>query len=160
LDPRLISFVRLFDSSIVGNIFTDGHDSINRKGHIPDLILVCEASILVHQALCLLMEEPLRIRIPPVTELAIGIEVTSLVVITVSDLMSDDPPNRSIIHEGWAILIEKVSLQDPCRELNRVGNRLIESIHHGWLPKWNPVVFKDGLVQLFHSKICRPFSEV
>ena len=97
---------------------------------------------------------------PPVFEVAVLIELTSLIIEAVSHLMADHNPYCPVVESVIGIHIEERILKNPRRKANLVRGGIIVSIHG--LRRHIPFVPIDGLrgliEHLAHSKLHSPFD--
>lgn len=74
-------------------------------------------AILIDDALGLLQIRLLCVRLPPVAQVTLHIELTTLVVESVCDFVSNDITDGTEIHVLGSLSIEKVTLENASREL-------------------------------------------
>lgn len=75
--------------------------------------------------------------IPPVDQVPIQIELTSLIVESMSDFMTNNEPHSAVIHISWTFSCEKHSLQNPSRQFYYLSYKIGEML--------NPQPFKIKL---------------
>lgn len=74
-------------------------------------------AILIDDALRLLQIRLLSVRLPPVTQVTLYIELATLVVESVRDFVSNDIADGTEVHVLRSLSIEKVTLENTSREL-------------------------------------------
>lgn len=78
---------------------------------------LCVVAILFNDASGLLQIGSFRVRLPPVYQVSGLIELTSLVIESVGNLVSNHKTNSSIVHVPGSVSAEELALQDASREL-------------------------------------------
>src|ERR1700733_2521087 len=68
---------------------------------------------------------------PPIAKIAIRIELSPLVVVSVNGFVPNDRARGRIIYRVILRRIEKWRLQNPCREIDRVSLCIFIGVH-GW----------------------------
>lgn len=58
----------------------------------------------------------LCLRRPPIDEVPLFVELSTLIVEAVSNFVADDEPDRAVIHVLWSIVIEERAFQNTSRE--------------------------------------------
>lgn len=74
-------------------------------------------AILIDDALRLLQIRLLSVRLPPVAQVTLYIELATLVVESVCDFVSNDIADGTEVHVLGSLSIEKVTLENTSREL-------------------------------------------
>lgn len=74
-------------------------------------------AILIDDALRLLQIRLLCVRLPPVAQVTLYIELAALVVESVCDFVSNDITDGTEVHVLGSLSIEKVTLENASREL-------------------------------------------
>ena len=87
---------------------------------------------VVFKHLGALVEAGFIFRCPPVDEVAILVELATLVVETVGHLVADHHADSAIVEGIVGVHIEEWILQDTCWEADLVGSRIVVGIHSLW----------------------------
>lgn len=76
----------------------------------------CVITVLIDDALGFLYKSLLGLRLPPVDQISFFVELSALVVKTVSDFVSDDEADSAVVHVFRTVVVEEYSLKNTGRE--------------------------------------------
>ena len=102
--------------------------------------------VLINERLRALLESATVRRLPPVVQLSAAVELRTLVVETVTDLVSDDRADPAVVGGLVASGVEERRLQDRGREDDFVEAGVVVGVHR--LGGHEPLVTVDGLADL------------
>lgn len=130
-------------------------------------------AILFNYALRFLYKTFLCFRCPPINQIAVLVELSSLIVKTVRNFMTNYKTDCTVIHIFWPVVVEEHSLQDTRWEFckfhntnhlnthshkklrtNTVLDGRIESIDDCGPSVCDPISFVNGLSETFEGKLC------
>ena len=108
MGPFDVGPIGFFDSAVIGNVLALRVDSVDVEFEFGEGVI----AVLVNDALGPVQILFLGLGFPPISQIAIGSELATLVVESVCYFVSDDPSDSRVIQIGRTIFAEEGSLQD------------------------------------------------
>ena len=108
MGPFDVGPIGFFDSAVIGNVLALRVDSVDVEFEFGERVI----AVLVNDALGPVQILFLGLGFPPISQIAIGSELATLVVESVCYFVSDDPSDGRVIQIGRTIFAEEGSLQD------------------------------------------------
>ena len=82
---------------------------------------------------------------PPIVQVAVLVELATLIVETVSHLVTDHNADSTVVHRVVSLRVVEGGLQNRCGEADLVGGGVVVSVHG--LGRHKPLLAIDGLAQ-------------
>lgn len=100
LSPLFVCVICFLDATVVRNVLALGVDTVEVELHI----WLSVVAVLFDDAAGLLQVRLLGIGLPPVYKVSVLVELSSLVVETVRNLVTNNETNCSIVHVLWSFV--------------------------------------------------------
>src|SRR5882724_390783 len=113
--------------AVVGGVLAQGEAAIEFE-----IVHRHETAVLVGDATGALFEFRAVLRRPPVAQIALRVELASLIVEAVGQLVADDNPDATEVRGIVNLLVEKRRLQNTRREHNFILRRTVVGIDRRW----------------------------
>lgn len=107
--PFAIGPVGLFEATVVSNVLTLGHAAVDVQSDVVQLV----SRVLIDDALSPLPEGLDRCVIPPLLQVAVLVELSSFVVETVSDFVTNHDSDPAVLENKSHQLFISISLRPP-----------------------------------------------
>jgi len=112
MGPFDVGPISFFDSAVIGDVLALRIDAVDVELEFGERVI----AVLVNDALGSVQILFLGLGFPPISQIAVGSELATLVVESVCDFVADDPSDGRVIQIGGTIFAEEGSLQDASGE--------------------------------------------
>mmetsp|Transcript_37583 Transcript_37583/g.88920 ORF Transcript_37583/g.88920 Transcript_37583/m.88920 type:complete len:538 (-) Transcript_37583:560-2173(-) len=134
--------VREPHAPLVRDVLPEGVDAVDVLAVVQRLVLEAVAIVLVREAPCALVELFERLRVPPVSLVAVSIEEVPRVVEPMRHLMPTDCPERAVVPGIMVRLRVERLLDDPRRDEQAVDDGRVEGVDHNRVALAPPVALR------------------